>query len=65
MDRYASMSIGELEAESNAWDQIILTPKGPGWPSNTAREVARRHCDEIDGWLARRVFEADNPQGDQ
>lgn len=62
MKQCSEMDINELEREWNAWNRIFAAPKGSGWPSNTARETAKRHLDEIEGWLARRNFEQDNPE---
>lgn len=56
-DRYASMSIDELLAEWEAWNYVIQSPKGPGTPSNSDRDVALRHQNEIGGWVARRRLE--------
>ena len=52
MDRYAEMTVNELHDERSRWSKVVDAPKGPGTPSNSAREAATRHIDEIDGWLA-------------
>lgn len=52
------MTIKELEHEVEAWHEVIRQPKGPGTPSNSAREAAENYLKEADAWIARRRIEA-------
>lgn len=57
MNAYRAMTIEALLAELEAWDLVLQQPKGPGTPSNDARETASHHRAEIEGWIARRNLE--------
>jgi hypothetical protein len=48
----------ELLDERDAWLKVMHAPKGPGFPSNAARDAAERLHDEAAAWYFRRLQEA-------
>jgi hypothetical protein len=51
---FARMSVAELTREMEIWAAVVDCPKGPGTPSNGAREAAERRMHEAEAWLHRR-----------
>lgn len=55
---YSEMTLAELSDETLAWWHIISAPKGPGTPSNAAREGAETEWKRATAWEWRRLQEA-------
>jgi hypothetical protein len=55
MKSYSDMTVDELSDEMGIWWHIVTCPKGPGTPSNDAREGALRLYQEAAAWRARRM----------
>jgi len=54
---FREMTVAELEAETQFWLDFANGAKGPGTPSNSAREGAMRLYQEAAAWLHRRASE--------
>lgn len=52
-NRYGSMTSAELLAEMEAWESLIRIPKGPGGPSNAARDAAEQQLALAEAWYHR------------
>ena len=51
---FHEMTGEELLSELRIWQAIAFGPKGPGTPSNGAREAASGFCAVIEAWICRR-----------
>jgi hypothetical protein len=51
------MTRDELINELEVWEMVVAAGRGPGMPSNAARDGARKYCRQIEAWFARRCME--------
>lgn len=54
---FREMTVSELEVETQFWFDFANGAKGPGTPSNSARDGAVRIYQDAAAWLHRRVSE--------
>lgn len=57
-DRYAKMSADELVEEMDAWLGVIRMTKGPGGPSNAARDASEQQLALVEAWYHLKKGEA-------